>query len=436
MRISKLSIARWYDPVLSISIATFLLFYFARTTVTSSFAVLLIVLAVTVPAFLIECFRSEWFLKYFRQKEKMPRIQKGFWEQIFVKWLGVLAGTLLILFLLWLLPDYRLPKYFLPLSEVKYFVAGLVLLVGLPLIAVTDRVLGSKLDATYEFGKIFLGKWRNLDLEKIKDVLREWILRGFFLVLNYTTAVSMFTNFKTTGGFINYVSFAQFAPIFLELIFLVLLFTILPGYLFSSRLINTEVKNVDRTMLGWVVTFICYPPVIYSVFTAWLDYKVNLEHSLMEPWLQILGSLPTLLISVGVIIILLELVHLWGEALLGLRSSNLMNRGIVTNGPFTYTKHPIYVVKCIGWFLVYLPFINPSGFLSAFQSTILLLGVCYVFLARGWAEERLLASDEVYVAYARYIDKQGVFAWLGRLLPILSFTWRYEYWERKGLLKL
>jgi protein-S-isoprenylcysteine O-methyltransferase Ste14 len=189
-------------------------------------------------------------------------------------------------------------------------------------------------------------------------------------------------------------------------------------------------------MLGWVVTFICYPPVIYSVFTAWLDYKVNLEHSLMEPWLQILGSLPTLLISVGVMIILLELVHLWGEALLGLRSSNLMNRGIVTNGPFAYTKHPIYVVKCIGWFLVYLPFINPSDFLSAFQSTILLLGVCYVFLARGWAEERLLASDEVYVAYARYIDKQGVFAWLGRLLPILSFTWRYEYWERKGLLKL
>jgi isoprenylcysteine carboxyl methyltransferase (ICMT) family protein YpbQ len=434
--ISSLSIARWYDPFVNIVVAILSVIYFSTLGISDSYTVLYVVLSVSLVAFVIECLRAEWFKKYLIQREKLPSKERFFWQSVFTKWLGVLTGVGLVLFLLWLLPDYRLPKYAQPLLEVKYFVAGLILALSFLLITLTNRILGSVEDATFALGQIWLKGYKSLEFKKIKDAVLEWILRSFFLVMNYTTAVSLFTKLKVVSiSTLVQTPLSQSITTWLDLLFLILLFTILPGYLFSARLINTQVRDLDRTLFGWVVTFICYPPVIYSVFGAWLEYRVNIVQLGTDPWIGVLQSMPLWFGIISAIIIFSEIIHLWGEAILGIRSSNLMNRGIVTNGPFAYTKHPIYVVKCIGWFFIFLPFMTPVGFWPTIQTCILFLMVCGVFTARSWAEERLLAKDEVYVAYAKFIDSTGIFKHIGKYIPLMSFAWRYDYWQKNGLLE-
>lgn len=130
----------------------------------------------------------------------------------------------------------------------------------------------------------------------------------------------------------------------------------------------------------------------------------------------------------------MALVHLWAEALLGIRSANLSSRGVITTGPFHLTKHPVYVSKCIQWGFIYLPVLNAFGVLGALQSGLLFLVVCAIFAGRALAEEKLLAEDENYVKYALFMDEKSIFAFVGRTFPFMSFNWRYEYWKKNGYL--
>ena len=73
---------------------------------------------------------------------------------------------------------------------------------------------------------------------------------------------------------------------------------------------------------------------------------------------------PTLALMAGILVLLLECMHCWGEASFGLRASNLSNRGIITNGLFRYFKHPIYFSKC-GMWLLWMPFLAGETVLDA-----------------------------------------------------------------------
>jgi hypothetical protein len=113
-----------------------------------------------------------------------------------------------------------------------------------------------------------------------------------------------------------------------------------------------------------------------------------------------------------------------------LRSSNLTNRGIITNGVYRFCKHPVYLAKCIAWFVIWLPPLMGDTILGGARLTLLWGCVCGIYLLRGRVEERLLSDDPDYVAYALWIDRHGLFAWAGRAVPGLSFRWRLERWQK------
>ncbi|MBY0429238.1 MAG: hypothetical protein K2Q32_08470, partial [Alphaproteobacteria bacterium] len=136
--------------------------------------------------------------------------------------------------------------------------------------------------------------------------------------------------------------------------------------------------------------------------------------------------------SSDLIILFFELFHYWGEAIFGIRSSNLTNRGIITNGPYRFCKHPVFAAKCFSWIVMWLPFMNGDTTLECIRLTFSFIGICLVFGARCWAEERILAEDPVYVAYALWIDEHGVFAPIARVVPLLQFRWRLKRWIRLG----
>ncbi|HBR82737.1 MAG TPA: protein-S-isoprenylcysteine methyltransferase, partial [Erythrobacter sp.] len=69
----------------------------------------------------------------------------------------------------------------------------------------------------------------------------------------------------------------------------------------------------------------------------------------------------TLLAVWGALLVALTGVYAWATFAFGLRFSNLTYRGVLTNGPYRFTRHPAYVSKNLFWWAAVLPFLVTSG---------------------------------------------------------------------------
>jgi len=95
--------------------------------------------------------------------------------------------------------------------------------------------------------------------------------------------------------------------------------------------------------------------------------------------------------------------------------------GIITGGPYRLTKHPSYVFKNLGWWLLNVPFLSTAGAGTAIKYTLAMLGVNALYFVRAKSEEMHLSEDPTYVAYAEWINEHGVFRWVGRVVPALRY---------------
>jgi hypothetical protein len=60
----------------------------------------------------------------------------------------------------------------------------------------------------------------------------------------------------------------------------------------------------------------------------------------------------------GAWLVLLTGIYAWATVAFGFRFSNLTHRGILTHGPYAWTKHPAYVSKNLFWWCAVLPFLS------------------------------------------------------------------------------
>jgi hypothetical protein len=194
------------------------------------------------------------------------------------------------------------------------------------------------------------------------------------------------------------------------------------------RIISTDIKKTDQTWFGWMVTFFCYPPINRGTGSGWFVYQV---HSIpVLPWITWFGSSGPVSYAVGGILLFTYIVHYWGEAICCMRSSHLSNRGIITNGPFRVTKHPVHVVKCIAWAFTFLPFLSGDDLRGDIMYGLSFSAFCCVYATRSWIEERLLSTDPTYVAYAMWMEDHSLFRCVGRWFPVMSFAWRLKRWQK------
>src|SRR5208283_2486604 len=113
-------------------------------------------------------------------------------------------------------------------------------------------------------------------------------------------------------------------------------------------------------------------------------------------WGAWLRGVPWLYELWGCLIVLLVFFYVWSTVAFGARFSNLTHRGIITNGPYRYTKHPAYLAKNLSWWLIAMPFM-PSGNGAHFVRCCMLLGVLNgIYYLRAKTEERHLLLDPVY----------------------------------------
>ena len=277
-----------------------------------------------------------------------------------------------------------------------------------------DRRMDVPEDATWHVGQLILGRWRSCDLGCVADYTKGWAIKAYFLplmlggLLNVATALGGLTDAPPQ------TMAETFLAMFKVLLFVDLTVAVL-GYMMTFRVLDTHIRSCNPLLWGWVVTIVCYAPFWGYVAPVLFDYGDGMS------WVDWFDNHPVALFFWGMAILLLRGFWAWSNCCFGLRFSNLTHRGILTSGPFGWTKHPSYISKNIGWWLISMPFLSAEGLQTALAASAALVGVNLVYLLRARAEERHLSEDPDYVAYALWMNRHGVFAPLGRVVPWLRY---------------
>lgn len=112
----------------------------------------------------------------------------------------------------------------------------------------------------------------------------------------------------------------------------------------------------------------------------------------------------------GGTLVFLTAIYAWATLAFGLRFSNLTYRGVLTNGPYRFTRHPAYVSKNLFWWLSVLPFLVSSGsIVDMIRNTFFLGCVSAIYFWRAKTEEaHLLAEDVKYRHYHAWMEQHGL----------------------------
>jgi hypothetical protein len=337
-----------------------------------------------------------------------------------------------MLFFWWALQEYQRPQYasmFRTLPHAIPYVPVIVFLTHL----FTEWRLGPSGGDGKDLGIFTLLRWKEVDYKGVREELLCWFIKGFFLIINYAELPKTLKIFRNKEEAIFSLPWVQMQPVIVTIIYGFIIASILPGYLFSAKIFGTHIRRIADSWFAFTVTIICYSPYAGGMVNRWFNYHpVSPDPDWMKPWVSHFNDNEMMLYILGGTILFFEFVHYWGEAIMGIRSSNLTNRGIVTSGPYRYCKHPVFASKCASWLIMWMPFASGDTVLECIRLMIAWCGICYVFAARCWAEERILAEDKDYVAYALWVDKNGLFSPISRFIPLLQFRWRLKRWIRRG----
>jgi protein-S-isoprenylcysteine O-methyltransferase Ste14 len=126
-------------------------------------------------------------------------------------------------------------------------------------------------------------------------------------------------------------------------------------------------------------------------------------------WAHWFAGNDALLWAWGGLLVILTGVYAWATVVFGIRFSNLTYRGVITNGPYRFTRHPAYLSKNLFWWASVLPFmVNTGSIADAVRNSIFLLVVNGIYYWRARTEEaHLLAEDPKYADYHAWMEQHG-----------------------------
>lgn len=378
-------------------------------------ALILCVLAVAAPIFILEML----VLKVYRRPSTGLDFSSGRTNgynvgRVAYKLLGLLATLAGIAFIYWLLPEYR-GSFYSTFQNVALAVAGLLIVWAIPYFLFIDRHMVNPYDGYWQMALVCLGRWREVDLAMLKDHALGWIIKAFFLPLMFVflgNNISWLMTHPLTEQFGN---FSGAFTWWINLLYYIDLVFAVGGYVLTLRLSDSHIRSSHPFFFGWFITLFCYPPFWSLLSPLYINYDDSID------WLGWLADYPSLAVLWGTAILILTAIYTWATVSFGNRFSNLTHRGILTNGPYRFTKHPAYVFKNASWWLISVPFIPAIGWGDALRNCGLLLALNAIYYARARMEEKHLSADPVYVEYALWMEKHGIFRCFGNLLPFLKY---------------
>jgi len=377
----------------------------------SNLRLVIVSIALALPIIILEYFyRRPQLLSSTRFKNNKPTIDK---KRIAIKLLALYTIWSFIAFIYWVFPEYRGSFYQSYWSILLPTLPGLIAL-SIPYFWFVDQRMENPEDSYYSFGLFLLGK-KKFDKPVIIQLFLGWLVKLFFLplmVVYLSGNINKFNDINTSWEFITQ-DFTHIYDHLWILLFTIDLAFVTIGYVLTLRLFDSHIRSTEPTALGWLSAIICYQPFFGTLSALYLAY--NLDNYTWGNWLQGQGNDIGYMIW-GSIILVLLLIYALSSVMFGIRFSNLTHRGIITNGPFRYSKHPAYLSKNLSWWMISIPFISQSGhFTEVIRACSMLILMNLVYYVRAKTEERHLMQDPVYQEYALWIDENGLISKIKRI---------------------
>jgi protein-S-isoprenylcysteine O-methyltransferase Ste14 len=299
--------------------------------------------------------------------------------------------------------------------EVMGLAAAPLLAVSIPYVIWLDRRLIEPRDGAWHFGQLLIGKSALVDREAVHEHFRSWAVKGFFMAFMIAIVPGNWSfTVERSGADINanLVSLTQWlitAMFMIDTVFATV------GYALTMKPLDAHIRSANPYAAGWTAALICYPPFVLMSGGGPLDYHPGTMGE--NGWHYWLGDYPLLMVLIGFLLVFLTAVYAWATVAFGIRFSNLTHRGILTHGPYAWTKHPAYVSKNLFWWLATLPFFATTGNLTDVIRNSFVMGlVAGVYYWRARTEERHLSADPAYREYAEWMERNAPLPRLFRLL--------------------
>lgn len=286
--------------------------------------------------------------------------------------------------------------------EVFALIAIPLVIASVPYVVWLDRYMVNPRDGGWHFGAWIAGR-DDWDGEEIRHHLRAWAVKGFFLAFMVSIVPPGFRDIVNMNFAEVWQNPVWLANALITTMFMVDVQFATVGYALTMKPLDAHIRTANPYLSGWVAALICYPPFILMNNGGPLDY-----HVATSDWAYWFEGQTALLWVWGAILVILTAIYAWATVAFGLRFSNLTHRGILTHGPYSWTKHPAYVSKNAYWWLATMPFLVTSGSMTDMvRNTALLALVSAVYYWRAKTEENHLLADAEYAEYAAWMDRNA-----------------------------
>lgn len=296
--------------------------------------------------------------------------------------------------------------------------APALFVLSIPYILFLDRRMKDPRDGCWALGAWLMGSKEEIDREAIYAHLRSWGVKAFFLAFMLAILPGGFGEFVRwdMGGV--WTDPVRLAGFLITLMFVIDVAFATGGYMLTLRPLDSHIRSANPYAQAWMAALICYPPTIMMGSNGPLDY----HHGTAE-WSHWFAGHPWLLWPIGAVLVGLTAVYAWATVAFGFRFSNLTHRGILTHGPYAFTRHPAYLSKNLFWWIATIPLLHTGGSITeAARNTLILAAVSGVYYWRAKTEEKHLGEDPAYRDYSEWMARNGpvprFFGWVtGKARP-------------------
>jgi protein-S-isoprenylcysteine O-methyltransferase Ste14 len=327
-----------------------------------------------------------------------------------VKMAGLVALLGLALAACMVLPFFRraAPVEWIAGHRAATWVIVPLLALSFAYIWLADRLSDDPDDYLYQTGRVVL--MQDFRPEAVLFGVRVLCIKLFFLVLMFSGGMESLAWFSAHGFREEALFSATWFDKCVRLIYLADVVLAAMGYVATFKLFGWHIRQTETRALGWAVCMLCYEPFFSAVSAAFVPYGDGPD------WRAVIHEGSTVFLVWSVVVLTLHAIYVWATIAFGPRFSNLTHRGIISGGPYRFTKHPAYLAKNAAWWLFSMPGFIASGWADGLSRAAMLAVISGVYVLRARAEERMLRKDPVYVDYAARVAANGLLAQLKRLL--------------------
>ncbi|WP_017666100.1 methyltransferase family protein [Porphyrobacter sp. AAP82] len=302
-------------------------------------------------------------------------------------------------------------NYLFAMEVLSFAIFPLVVL-SVPYVIWLDRYLVEPRDGCFHFGAFVAGggvtgrdQW---DGAAIAKHWRAWAIKGFFGAFMISILPPGFAQVVAASPAALLANPVDFVMLLVTVLFLVDVQIGTVGYLLTLRPLDSHIRSGNPFLAGWLAALLCYPPFVWGIIGP--DNQI-LSYEFATPgWAHWFAGNMVLLWAWGSLLVLLTGVYAWATVVFGIRFSNLTYRGVLTNGPYRFTRHPAYLSKNLFWWASVLPFmVTAEGWIEPLRNCIFLLAVNAIYYWRARTEEaHLLAEDPKYRDYHAWMEHYGL----------------------------